>query len=393
MKKDRFNIFVSGRIEFLGKHTDYCGGRSIVCAIDRGFQIDVVPNGAEFVRITADGIKETVELKIGEVQDSKVGHWSNYPQIVIERISKNFRSKRLVGCDVSFRSNLSQASGLSSSSALIIGIFSAISKINNLPEFVEYKQNIHSKEDLASYLGCIENGRNFGDLKGEKGVGTFGGSQDQTAIICCKENYLSQFSFCPVKHEADLFLPEDYVFVVGVSGVIAEKTGDAMQKYNRLSLLAKEITDLFESSLSLAQAIEKYGFKAIMAKLNRQELKDRLTQFYVESFEIIPEVSRLISAGKIENIGDSIDKSHRNANKLLGNQTPETNFLQKNARENGAIAASAFGAGFGGSVYALVKRESAENFIEAWRATYQKKFPQHIETSEFFVTKPSQSDI
>jgi len=28
--------FVPGRIEFLGKHTDYAGGRSLLCAIDRG---------------------------------------------------------------------------------------------------------------------------------------------------------------------------------------------------------------------------------------------------------------------------------------------------------------------------------------------------------------------
>ena len=32
-------MFIPGRIEVLGKHTDYCGGRSIVCAIDRGFHV------------------------------------------------------------------------------------------------------------------------------------------------------------------------------------------------------------------------------------------------------------------------------------------------------------------------------------------------------------------
>jgi galactokinase len=393
MKKDRFKFFVAGRIEFLGKHTDYCGGRSIVCAINRGFHVDIVPNECNSVRIAAVGINEIVDLKIGLNNESRIGHWSNYPSIVLERISKNFRSRKLVGCDISFRSDLPQASGLSSSSALMIAIFSAISRVNNLPDFAEYEQNILSSEDLANYLGCVENGRDFGGLKGEKGVGTFGGSQDQTAIICCKESCLSQFSFRPVKHEADLFLPEDYVFVVGVSGVIAEKTGDAKEKYNRLSLLAKEITDLFETSLSLAQLVEKYGFDAIMAKLNRQELKDRLTQFYIESFEIIPEVSELIAADRVHEIGALIDKSHENSDKYLGNQTPETNFLQKTARENGAIAASAFGAGFGGSVYALVTRKSAESFLETWRASYRKFFPQHIEKAEFFITKPSQSGI
>jgi len=31
-------IFVPGRIEVLGKHTDYAGGRSLVCATERGFR-------------------------------------------------------------------------------------------------------------------------------------------------------------------------------------------------------------------------------------------------------------------------------------------------------------------------------------------------------------------
>ena len=34
---------VPGRIEFLGKHTDYAGGRSLVCATERGITLHVTP--------------------------------------------------------------------------------------------------------------------------------------------------------------------------------------------------------------------------------------------------------------------------------------------------------------------------------------------------------------
>ena len=40
--------------------------------------------------------------------------------------------------------------------------------------------------DLAGYLGTVENGRTFGPLAGDTGVGTFGGSEDHTAILCCR---------------------------------------------------------------------------------------------------------------------------------------------------------------------------------------------------------------
>jgi len=35
--------WVPGRIEVLGKHTDYAGGRSLLCAIERGFCFAAIP--------------------------------------------------------------------------------------------------------------------------------------------------------------------------------------------------------------------------------------------------------------------------------------------------------------------------------------------------------------
>ena len=53
-------------------------------------------------------------------------------------------------------------------------------------------------------------------------------------------------------------------------------------------------------------------------------------------------------------LGALSDASQHDADALLGNQIPETCALAALARESGAFAASSFGAGFGGSVWALV---------------------------------------
>jgi len=58
-------------------------------------------------------------------------------------------------------------------------------------------------------------------------------------------------------------------------------------------------------------------------------------------------------------LGGLVDRSQELTTTHLRNQVPETIFLAKAAREEGAIAASAFGAGFGGSVWALVPKEGA----------------------------------
>jgi galactokinase len=76
----------------------------------------------------------------------------------------------------------------------------------------------------------------------------------------------------------------------------------------------------------------------------------------------------------------------QNADKMLHNQIPETIFLARTAREMGAVAASAFGAGFGGSVWALVRRAAAADFAARLNAGYRSAFPDRI-AAEVFVTR------
>ena len=81
-----------------------------------------------------------------------------------------------------------------------------------------------------------------------------------------------------------------------------------------------------------------------------------------ESNEIVPRGGDFLANGDMKSFGASVDRSQLLAEKLLGNQTPETVELARSARAIGAAAASAFGAGFGGSVWALVSSSRADIF-------------------------------
>jgi len=70
---------------------------------------------------------------------------------------------------------------------------------------------------------------------------------------------------------------------------------------------------------------------------------------------------------------------------------PETVALAREARQLGARAASAFGAGFGGSVWALVRQPDVPSFLTAWRARYQEQFPDAAAGASFFETRPGPS--
>ncbi len=392
--------FVPGRIEFLGKHTDYAGGRSLICALERGFCVVASARDDATLRITDAGRLERVEFSLSPALIPRAGHWSNYPMTVASRVAQNFPGP-LRGADIAFISDLPPAAGLSSSSALVIAIFCVLAEVNALDQRGEYKSNIHTLEDLAGYLGTIENGQSFGSLVGNKGVGTFGGSQDHTAILCCRPGELSQYSFCPVRHERSIALPGGYVFVIGVSGVSADKTGDALEKYNRVSLRAAEVlailqratgrgdATLMAAASSSADAPERMR-EALRASRSSAfspgDLLNRYEQFLIECTEIIPGVAQALAAGDVDKIGVMIDRSQDGAERLLGNQVPETIALARLARELGAVAASAFGAGFGGSVWALVQSDRAESFKAEWADRYWRRFPSSVKTSEFFLT-------
>jgi galactokinase len=81
-----------------------------------------------------------------------------------------------------------------------------------------------------------------------------------------------------------------------------------------------------------------------------------------------------------------IESSQTYAENNLQNQIPQTMGMVRLAREHGAIAASAFGAGFGGSVWTLVPREHSEQFASEWLNAYKAKFPQQAGTAKTVTT-------
>ncbi len=395
-------FFVPGRIEVLGKHTDYAGGRSLLCAMERGFALLAMPRDDSRLRVV-DAIKgEIRELALDPELAATRGDWSNYVATVARSMARHFPAARR-GADIAFASDLPAASGMSSSSALVIGIFLALAAVNQLTDDATYSRVITSPEALGGYLGALESGRSYGPFAGELGVGTKGGSQDQTAILCCRAGMLSRYSFCPVRAEGEIPFPADRAFVVAYCGIAAEKTSSALHQYNEASLAVTEIVRLWNQSAgradaSLADAIEsapgaKNDIRTVLRRsgageFTSQRLLDRFEQFVSESFDIIPQAADAFARGDHAAIRHLVDRSQRGAESLLGNQVPETIALCRLALQHGADAASAFGAGFGGSVWALVAAGNADQFMAAWRESYGRAFPVAAASAEFFVTRP-----
>ncbi len=391
-------LWVPGRIEFLGKHTDYAGGRSLLCPVDRGIRATFTPRADSLVRVTDKNIGETVECALSpEVQQPR-GKWANYPFTVARRIARDFPDAR-TGVDIEFTSDLPIAAGMSSSSALVVAVYMAIAASNDLESKRAYRNNIQTPETLAEYLGCIEGGFPFHGFAGDEGVGTLSGCEDQTAMICGQKGTLVRYSFCPVRFEDAYPVPADQSFVIAASGVLAEKTSAALEKYNSLSRKAAAAAEAWRrasglNDKTLGEAIMNSDTATVRGAIATtrvggytvDELLVRFDQFHAESEVIIPAVGEALVRNDLASVGALVDESQRGAERLLGNQIPETIELASSARALGATAASAFGAGFGGSVWAMVDTSAADEFRAAWADAYGRRFPHRVEGARFIVT-------
>jgi galactokinase len=395
-------FFVPGRVEFLGKHTDYAGGRSLVCAIERGICLVAAPRADAQVRILDVGRTSAVEFALDPGIGPSAGHWSNFPMTVARRLARDFPGTH-TGANIAFASDLPRASGMSSSSALIVAVFFALAQVNSLWQTDGYRRAIATHEELAGYIAAIESGTTFGAFSGGRGVGTHGGSEDHVAILCSRAGFLRQYSFCPVRFEKQVRFPGDHVLVIGVSGVKADKTGDAREAYNRASGAARKILKLWRTTTSREDASLAAAVSSAPGTIEqlRQILREshdaeypaelflhRLEQFVEESNEIVPAAAEALARADFERLGVLVDRSQLLAETLLANQVAETAELARTARELGAVAASAFGAGFGGSVWALIPSDRAEGFRRNWAAQYHRRFPERAAVSEFFLSPP-----
>ena len=94
-----------------------------------------------------------------------------------------------------------------------------------------------------------------------------------------------------------------------------------------------------------------------------------------ESEQIIPGIEEPLTGPALQRFGQLVRSSQSLGARLLKNQVPETICLAEDACRQGAAAASAFGAGFGGSVWALVKTDEVADFSRRLGCELRKGLP------------------
>jgi galactokinase len=392
------SLFVPGRIELFGKHVDYGGGPSLTCAIGEGITAEFEPMDRPVIELRDDLTGRTARVPLRADARPGGAHGGTYVAAVARRMTRDFAPLK-VGVRMHTASSLPRSSGLSSSSAFITLLAIAVARVNALPDRARWRKYIPTRLAFAEYCGAIEMGAPFGPFPGERGVGTRGGAQDHTAILCNDADSVGAFRYLPAEVMGRATFPAHWSILVGVSGVRATKSGGAREDYNRASDLVSSLLTRWNaaegrSDVSLAaalgsstQAPERLAQLAAYGDDAPLQLA-RLEQFRAETERIVPSALVAISSADHAALGRLAVESQQRAEVALRNQIPETMFLTRAAMAAGAHASTAFGAGFGGAVWAIVDTADADAVEARWRASYEQAFPERARRAAWMRGRP-----
>ena len=126
-KDYKYKVTAAGRVNIIGEHVDYCGGRVFPAALSLCNTVYVRPNGTDKINLSWTTLTDKVTLNINDLEKSRSLKYGNY-QAGSALMWKN-AGHRLVGCDMLQECTVPFGSGLSSSAAIEVSTIAALATV------------------------------------------------------------------------------------------------------------------------------------------------------------------------------------------------------------------------------------------------------------------------
>ena len=227
-----------GRVNLIGEHTDYNGLPVLPIAIDRDIRIDFRVAGEPMVRLDNASTRfAPFDFRLDRpIEAAPQGDWSNYVRAAARGLlDHGIALPRGVTGRVT--GNVPIASGLSSSSALVVAAALALLKANGV--------EVGAVSGLEGYP-AVPTGPALSRLelaalmaRAERFVGLQGGGMDQAACLHGVEGQALRIDFDPLR-VTPVVVPEGWRWVVASSLVRAEKSAGAREAYNERARQCRE---------------------------------------------------------------------------------------------------------------------------------------------------------
>ncbi len=363
----------------MGDHVDYNGLSVLPMALQRCVTLLYRESPDPTVRVASSNPQYSPRrFAIGpEIEPDAEGDWGNYVKAAAQALARRYGP--LDGFEGLVHSDIPEAAGLSSSSALVVASALAILHTNDI--WIE-------RMELAELLA-----------EAEHYVGTRGGGMDQAICLAARKHSASRIDFRPLRLTAHPVTP-DWRFIVAYSLVRAEKSSTLRTLYNARTGESREALTRVVSYLELQERIDSY--LGLIAERPAEELLQaaeatldptlagRFRHVLSEGLRV-RQAEQAIQGHDIKSFGRLMSDSHRSLRDDFAVSCAELDELVEIAERAGAAGARLTGAGLGGCVVALCDERRTDKVLNALaRRFYRPRKVKARLADHLFVAEPSE---
>lgn len=349
-KDYKYKVTAAGRVNIIGEHVDYCGGRVFPAALSLCNTVYVRPNGTDKINLSWTTLTDKVTLNINDLEKSRSLKYGNY-QAGSALMWKN-AGHRLVGCDMLQECTVPFGSGLSSSAAIEVSTIAALATVAG-EKFNPVEVSLlaqRAEQDFAG-VNC--------------------GIMDQYSSACGKKGHAMLLDCKTLACEYVPVNLGEYSLII----TNCNKPHSLIEsKYN-------ERRAETEQALSIIQSYEKVSCLADVTKERFEGLSKYLPAKIADRAKhVIEECARVRSAeyamkqGDMVALGQLLNESHNSLKVLYEVTGKELDCLAEAAQAfDGCVGSRMTGGGFGGCTISIVKTQAVQDFKKYVYERYQKQ--------------------
>lgn len=343
-------VTAAGRVNIIGEHIDYCGGKVFPVALSLKNTVYVRPNGTNTINIKWTTLPDEVSLDIDKLESYKGLKFGNYQAgaaLMWQRAGK-----KIVGCDMLQDCTVPFGSGLSSSAAIEVSTIAALATVAGEkvdPVEIALLSQKAEREYTGVNCGIMDQ---YASACGRKDMGML---LDCSTLDC---------TYVPIKLG-------DYALIIANTNkphslVASAYNERRAQCESAFATLSKEL-DITCLAQVTEEQFEKYGH------LLQGKVYDR-AKHVVEECARVEKAARAMQSGNLEELGALLNASHKSLKELFEVTGAELDTLAETAQNfDGCIGSRMTGGGFGGCTISLVKRDRAEEFKRVVGGIYADK--------------------
>lgn len=345
-----------GRVDLMGSHTDYNLGFVMTISIDRDTWIAARPRDDNQVAIHSCNIPGGALFSLKDIQRDEKVPWTNY----VRGVAAVLRAAgyKLRGFDGLVHSTIPFGSGLGSSAAIEMAtalIFTTISGLRIDPVDLALFGQKAENEFVGVSTGILDQ---YSSIMGQNGCAILLDCRQLTSEMVPINPNLHMV-ICDTRAERNL-----------VGTEYDERRAQCEEGVRRLQRFYPTITSLRDVTLDMF-ALYRNTLPEIIAKR---------CQFIMEENQRVLDLVQVLPKGRPVPLHALFAASYNGARDLYEIGAPAMDaMMHAMSTAPGVIAARQAGAGFGGSMVALVKGGSLDRFTEYVTNSYQQETKIHPE--------------